>query len=334
MCRRVLFLLLYGANRLWKPHKLEDPAMASRMSARELYERGRVLKHANMYDEAVDDFQHAACDPQYLGKAQAQLALCFRAMGRQEEAVAAFRQALESSTFSSDENLHLLYLLGETLESLGHTAEALEAYGWVRQEDPGFRDVVSRIKHLCAGGPSPATQSLLVRQFRVGNLFKIYGHLRRRSLSLLEQTRQALTQSTGNHRVARSTPQAVTSARRTNPVASASRPMMARQSSMVMRQHVRVAIQGRSQFSSKSQKMAGEGQLRDLSPGGCRVTSSILVPVGTELVCWIFPHNNVHPVAIEGATVRWSHAQEFGLAFTHIQPAAQRQLAQLCANPI
>ena len=110
--------------------------------------------------------------------------------------------------------------------------------------------------------------------------------------------------------------------------------MMARQSSMVMRQHVRVAIQGRSQFSSKSQKMAGEGQLRDLSPGGCRVTSSILVPVGTELVCWIFPHNNVHPVAIEGATVRWSHAQEFGLAFTHIQPAAQRQLAQLCANPI
>ena len=307
--------------------------MASRMSAHELYERGRVLKHANMYDEAVDDFQHAASDPQCAGKAQAQLALCFRAMGRQEEAVAAFRQALVSSTFSSDENLHLLYLLGETLESLGHTAEALEAYGWVRQEDPGFRDVVPRIKHLCAGGRGPVTKSFLVRQFRVGDLFKMYGHLRRRSLSLLEQTRQALTQSTGNHRVVR-TPQEVTSARRTNPVVSASQPMMARQSPMVMRQHVRVAIQGRSQFSSKSQKMAGEGQLRDLSPGGCRVTSSILVPVGAELMCWIFPQNDVHPVAIEGATVRWSHAHEFGLAFTHVQPAAQRQLAQLCANPI
>jgi len=306
----------------------------TRMSAGELYERGRVLKHANMYDEAVDDFQHAACDPQYAGKAQAQLALCFRAMGCKEEAVEAFRLALESSTFSSNENLHLLYLLGETLESLGHTAEALEAYGWVRQEDPGFRDVVPRIKNLCAGGRGPVTQSLLVRQFRVGDLFTIYGQLRRRSLSLLEQTRQALTQSTGSHRIARSTPREVTSAQRTNPVISASQPMMARQNSMVMRQHVRVAIQGRSQFSSKSQKMAGEGQLRDLSPGGCRVTSSILVPVGAELVCWIFPQNDVHPVAIEGATVRWSHAQEFGLAFTHVQPAAQRQLAQLCANPI
>src|SRR4029077_18140694 len=123
MCRRVLFLLPYGANQRWKTHKREDPAMSPRMAARELYERGRVLKHANMYDEAVDDFQHAACDPQYAGKAQAQLALCFRAMGRQEEAVTAFRQAIESSTFSSNENLHLLYLLGETLESLGHTAE-------------------------------------------------------------------------------------------------------------------------------------------------------------------------------------------------------------------
>ena len=110
--------------------------------------------------------------------------------------------------------------------------------------------------------------------------------------------------------------------------------MMARQSSMVMRQHVRVAIQGHSQFSSKSQKMAGEGQLRDLSPGGCRLTSSILLPVGTELVCWVFPQHGIHPIAIEGATVRWSHTQEFGLAFTDIQPAAQRQLAQLCASPM
>ena len=293
-----------------------------------------MLKHANIYDEAIDDFQHAAQVPEYAGKAQAQLALCFRAMGRPEEAVAAFRQALESSTFSSNENLHLLYLLGETLESLGRTAEALEAYGWVRQEDAGFRDVAARIKHLCSGRRGPMRESLLARQFRVGDLFTIYGQLKQRSLSLLEQTRHAWTQPSGHVRLDRRTRHEGATARRPNPVVSDSRPMMARQGSMVMRQHVRVAIQGRSQFSSKSQKMAGEGQLRDLSPGGCRITSSILVPVGAELVCWIFPQNEVHPVAIEGATVRWSHAQEFGLAFTHVQPAAQLQLAQLCANPM
>ena len=309
--------------------------MESRMSAGALYERGRVLKLAKMYDKAVDDFQHAARDPQYAGEAQAQLALCFCAMGRLEEAVAAFRQALESSSLSSNENLRMLYLLGQTLESLGRYAEALEVYGWVRQEDAGFRDVTARIKHLCAGGRGPVPQSLLVRQFRVGDLFKMCGHLRRRSLSLLEQTRQALTQSTGNERLVRSAPQEVTPPRCSSPLlVSAGQPVMARRSPMVMRQHARVAIRCRSQFSSKSQRVAGEGQLRDLSPGGCRVTSSSVVPVGAELECWIFPQNEVHPFTIEGATVRWSHAQEFGLAFTNLHPGVQRQIAQLCANPM
>src|SRR5882762_7294498 len=126
--------------------------MAPRMSAGDLYERGRVLKHANMYDQAIDDFQHAAQVPKYAGQAQVQLARCFRALGRHEEAVLAFRHALVSETFSSIEHLELLYLLGHSLESLGRTVEALEAYGWIRQEDPEFRDVPARIKHLCAGG--------------------------------------------------------------------------------------------------------------------------------------------------------------------------------------
>jgi PilZ domain/Tetratricopeptide repeat len=306
--------------------------MAPRMSAGERYERGRVLKHANMYDQAIDDFQHAAQVPEFAGQAQAQMARCFRAMGRHEEAVAAYRQALGSSTLSSSENLQMLYLLGRSLESLGRTAEALEIYGRVRQEDAGFRDVASRIKHLCAGGRGFMPQSLLVRQFRMGDLFTIYGHLKQRSLSLLGHTRQAFTQSPRHGRPVQRVPHEDTTARHTN--SGDNRPLMARRDRIVMRQHVRVAIHGRSKFHSKSQKMAGEGQLRDLSPGGCRVRSSVLVPVGAKLVCWIFPQNDAHPVAIEGATVRWSHAQEFGLAFTHVQPAAQRQLAQLCASPV
>jgi hypothetical protein len=89
----------------------------------------------------------------------------------------------------------------------------------------------------------------------------------------------------------------------------------------------------RSQFASSSQTLAGEGELRDLSPGGCRLKSSIKVPVGAQLVCWIFPQNGVEPLTIEGATVRWSHAQEFGLAFTQLPPKVERQIARLCAKP-
>lgn len=305
--------------------------MEPQMSAHERYERGQVLKQIKMYDRALDDFRHAARDLQYAGKAHAQLALCFRAMGRHEDAAAAFREALTAPMLSSEETVHLLYLLGQTLESLGRYAEALEAYGWVRQEDAGFRDVADRIKHLCAGGRGPVSQGLLVRQFRVGDVFKMCGHLRRCSLSLLEQTRQALSPSTGKDLSGQSARLECTSPSRSSPLVASGRSVMARRSPMVMRQHVRVAIQGRSQFSSKSQSITGIGKLRDLSPGGCRVTSSIVVPVGAELLCWIFPQNEVHPFTIEGATVRWRHAQEFGLAFTNIQPGVERQIAQLCA---
>jgi len=99
---------------------------------------------------------------------------------------------------------------------------------------------------------------------------------------------------------------------------------------MDKRQHVRVAVQFRSHFSSKSQMVAGEGELRDLSPAGCRVTSQTVVPLGVELECCIFPENEGNPFIIEGATVRWTRPQEFGLAFTKIRPGVQRQISDLC----
>ena len=76
--------------------------------------------------------------------------------------------------------------------------------------------------------------------------------------------------------------------------------------------------------------MTGEGELRDLSPGGCRVTSLVAVPVGAELECCVFSQDTGNPFTIEGATVRWSRLQEFGLAFTKVRPGVQRQIAQLC----
>ena len=80
--------------------------------------------------------------------------------------------------------------------------------------------------------------------------------------------------------------------------------------------------------------VTGEGELRDLSLGGCRVTSSVAVPVGAELECCIFPQDEVNPFTIEGATVRWSRPLEFGLAFTNVRPGVQRQIAQLCRKRV
>ena len=157
------------------------------MSALDHYERGRVLKHAQMFDQAREEFQHAASDPQYAGNAHVQIALCLLATGRYDEAVVAFRQALEVGTFSSKEKAHILYFLGQTLESLGRYAEALEAYGWTRKEDPGFQDVAQRIKHLLAGGRGLLPRRRPASRSVVGDMLRLGGQLTPQVLSLLGQ---------------------------------------------------------------------------------------------------------------------------------------------------
>ena len=97
-------------------------AMNATVSARERYERGRTLRQTKMYDQAMAELQHATHDPNYAGQARTQLGLCLRAMGRHEEAVATLRQALHSPSLSPQESIHVLYIVGQSLESLGRYA--------------------------------------------------------------------------------------------------------------------------------------------------------------------------------------------------------------------
>lgn len=64
------------------------------------------------------------------------------------------------------------------------------------------------------------------------------------------------------------------------------------------------------------------------------MASGIPVPVGTSLECCIYPQDAAHPFIIDGATVRWSTAKEFGVAFTTVRPGVQKQLAQLYRTPV
>jgi len=122
--------------------------MTPGLNAAENYERGLVLRKAGLFKEAVQEFEQAAAEGGYRLKAYAQIGLCHKSSGRHEEAVAAFRKALNSSPGSTKEKVQILYVLGRTLEVLGRTEETLEAYRWIRREDPDYRDVAQRIQHL------------------------------------------------------------------------------------------------------------------------------------------------------------------------------------------
>ena len=118
------------------------------VDASENYERGITLRKAGLFKHAIEELEQAAANRNYALKAYAQIGLCHKSRGRHEEAVLAFRKALQSSQASSKETVQILYVLGRTLETLGRFAEALESYRWIRREDPGYRDVEHRIQQL------------------------------------------------------------------------------------------------------------------------------------------------------------------------------------------
>lgn len=311
--------------------------MDRRMSAFDHYERGLVLKKVRMFYQAIDDFRNAARDPHYAGKAYVQMALCLRAAGRHDEAVMAFRQAVASPTLSSEEQRHVLYHMGQTLESLGRYAESLEVYGWIRKEDPGFRDVTRRIKHLTSGRRGSAPQSHGAWQVWLEEVRARGRQLKPHMESFLEQTGEWLrrhAKTLKGHRVfertGSSSEQAACPSARQLPEEKPHSRSASRERTREARRHPRVPVRLRSQFASKGRILAGEGELRDLSPWGCRVMSAVAVPVGTDLECCIFPQGDAHPFYIDGATVRWINAREFGLAFTNVRPGVQRQIARLC----
>ena len=308
-----------------------------RMSAFEHYERGLVLKQLSMFHPAIEDFRKAALDPQFNAKAYVQTALCLRAAGRHEEAVMAFRQALVTPALSSEEQRHILYQMGQTFESLGRYAESLEAYGWIRKEDPGFRDVAHRIKHLSSGirGPVPPSQGQW--QAWMKDVFTRGRDWTPQMASLLQQTGKWFSRhadTVQSHRLfERSSPNSQNpggqGAQAVLPPKRRHQPALG-DGMKESRRHPRVPIRLRSHFSTKGRMLTGEGELRDLSPWGCRVTSPVAVPVGEDLECCIFPQDAANPFIIDGATVRWISSREFGLSFTDVRPAVQRRIAQLC----
>jgi hypothetical protein len=305
--------------------------MHSRMAAGACYERGLLMKQMRMFQSAIENFQRAALDPSFAGKAHVQVALCLKAAGQHEAAITAFRQAAADPVLSPDERRHIFYHLGRTLELLGRYAESLEAYGRVRKEDPGFQDVARRIKHLSSGKRSPVPQSPGSWQAWMK------ATLKPQMAALLEQTGQWWSGQTGSSKNERTRRNDHATIR--GPMNLCVRPALPangqvqpdfRKQTIEHRRHTRVPVRLASYFTVKGLTVSGKGELRDLSPWGCRVASSTAFPVGADVQCRIFAQNATTAFFIERASVRWIGPKEFGLSFTSVRPIVRQQIAQLC----
>ena len=116
--------------------------------AAECYERGLALKKIGRYKEALQQFTQAAQNSSLTFKAMAQVGICLKSTDQPEQAVTAFRKALQAQHTASADAIQVRYLLARTLESLGRADETLEHYRWIRRENPGFKDVAERLERI------------------------------------------------------------------------------------------------------------------------------------------------------------------------------------------
>lgn len=302
------------------------------LSGCDFYERGMALKKVQIFDMAITEFREATKDPEQAGKAFAQMALCLNRLGRDDEAVTAFRGALATKSFLPIERVHMQYLLAQTLESLHRESEALVMYRTIRREYPNFQDVHDRIHNLSSctlrsRHPVSAHQS--------GDLTILWSHVKPQLASLLNQTWQRLV----HHGDMLDASQPVTnmslSIQERGDVETpathchVSAPNQRFVSGHERRRQGRVAVQMLSQFFAKAHTVTGEGEVRDLSPSGCRITSPVRVALGIAVECWIYPQDG-HPFAVDEATVQWIGHREFGLRFSNVRFGVQRQITNMC----
>lgn len=98
-----------------------------------------------MYREALKKFEAAEGNQAYRFKASAQKGFCLRAIGKPDDAVVSFRHTLALNGAKASDILHVRYVLGVTLDALGHSDEAQEQYREIHDADPTFKDVAKRI---------------------------------------------------------------------------------------------------------------------------------------------------------------------------------------------
>jgi len=95
---------------------------------------------------------------------------------------------------------------------------------------------------------------------------------------------------------------------------------------MERRQHRRVPAQVKSLLKANSHEV--EGETLDLSLGGAKIESSLVVQPGRQItIKLIVPE--VDPIEIDQAQVQWIHDQTFGVRFLKVRQQELDELEQL-----
>ncbi len=109
---------------------------------------GIAYREMGLLDEAIGEFQLAAKDPGYLVSCASMLGLCFLEKGLPELAVKWYHRGLEAPGIAEDEQVGLLYDLGNAQAAAGDAASAYHTFVDLYGVNTNYRDVVARLAEL------------------------------------------------------------------------------------------------------------------------------------------------------------------------------------------
>ncbi|MDK2745033.1 MAG: PilZ domain-containing protein [Nitrospira sp.] len=96
---------------------------------------------------------------------------------------------------------------------------------------------------------------------------------------------------------------------------------------MERRRHRRVSAQVKSLIKANSHEV--EGETMDLSLGGARIESSLVVQPGSQIAVKLILPGDDTPIVIEQAQVQWSLDRTFGVRFLEMPQQELDELEQL-----
>jgi len=103
------------------------------------------------------------------------------------------------------------------------------------------------------------------------------------------------------------------------------------------RKHPRIQVQWRISFfvgpsSLKEDRFSGAGTASDLSVRGCKVLGDTRVYLGMLMELRLYMPDDLMPMEVHQAMVRWTKGREFGLQFLRIEPKEEERLRRFANN--
>lgn len=109
---------------------------------------GIAYREMGLLDEAIGEFQLAAKDPSHLVLCCSMLGLCFLDKGLPELAVKWYRRALEAPGIHEEDQLGMLYDLGNVYMMTGDNMSAYNTFAELYGVNANYRDVVAKLEEL------------------------------------------------------------------------------------------------------------------------------------------------------------------------------------------